>query len=94
MAMFFDIPGTSYSNGTLCVHEYMRDSNAYWNYILDLYFSDLEPTPLIQDLPSNISITLNRCLKVLYSLNGTYDTKLIYDIYNNNEPIVLPVNLR
>lgn len=94
MAMFFDIPGTSYSNGTLCVHEHMLDSNAHWNYLLDLYFKNLEPTSLTQELPESMSIPLNRCLKTLYSPDGTYDTQFIYDMYNKGDPIVLPVNLR
>lgn len=94
MAMFFDIPGTSYSNGTLCVHEHMRDSNAYWNYLLDLYFKNLEPTSLTQELPEIMRIPLNQCLKTLYSPDGTYDTQFIYDMYQQGDPIVLPVNLR
>ncbi|MBN9231415.1 MAG: hypothetical protein J0I93_11260 [Legionella sp.] len=94
MAMFFDIPGTSYSNGTLCVHEHMRDSNAHWNYLLDLYFKNLEPTSLTQELPESMRIPLNQCLKTLYSPDGTYDTQFIYDMYQKGDPIILPVNLR
>lgn len=94
MALFFDIPGTSYSNGTLCVHERMRESYAHWNYLLDLYFKNLEPTALIQKLPESMSTRFNLCLKRLYSADGTYDNQLIYDVYNKSDPIVLPVNLR
>ena len=41
-----------------------------------------------------MSIPLNRCLKSLYSPDGTYDTQFIYDMYHKGDPIVLPVNLR
>lgn len=94
MAMFFDIPGVSYSNGSLCAHEYMRDSHAHWNYILDLYFQEFESNLLIQDLVDDRKSLFNSCLKGLYSTDGTYANQLIYDNYINALPIVLPVNLR
>jgi hypothetical protein len=83
IAMFFDIPGISYSNGTLCVHDYMRESSVHWNELLDLYFRN-----------QSLTSSLNQCLKRLYSSNGQYDPKFIYDQYQQGEPIVLPVNLR
>jgi hypothetical protein len=88
IALFFDIPGTSYSNGTLCVHGSMRQRYAYahWNDLLDLYFKNLNTT--------SIDTELNQCLDRLYSLDGIYDNQSTYDRYNQGKPIVLPVNLR
>lgn len=86
IAMFFDIPGTSRSNGTLCVHEYMREPYAHWNDLLDLYFKNLNT--------ASLDTELNQCIDRLHSLDGTYDPQSTYDMYNQGKPIVLPVNLR
>ncbi|WP_043874043.1 hypothetical protein [Legionella massiliensis] len=93
LALFLEIPGVSHSNGTLCHHTYMQDSQAYWNFLLDLYFKRLVPQGLMANFSAEFSDDYDRCLKAIYSEEGQYDPDLLYQDYSAGKPIILPVYL-
>jgi hypothetical protein len=86
IALFFDLQGTSISNNTLCVHPYMLDVFAHWNFVLDLYSKELQNMPRIPLFETQIAN--------LYSDDGTYDPALSYQRYQHDAFVVFPVHLR
>ncbi|MFC3907504.1 hypothetical protein ACFORL_00240 [Legionella dresdenensis] len=91
IALFLEIPGISFSNGTVCKHADMQDPQAYWNFLLDLYFKRNIANALKIDLPSSMVNQLNTRLTSLYSENGDYNPESLYEEYNQGKPVILPI---
>jgi ankyrin repeat protein len=85
LTMFLEIPGTSISNGTLCLHGTMVDTHAYYNFILNLYFNNEF---------SSMKNEFTNSLNALYSDTGYADTKQLYEAYLEGKPIVMPIFIK
>ncbi|MGQ3888033.1 hypothetical protein ACQUW5_03240 [Legionella sp. CNM-1927-20] len=93
IALFLEIPGISFSNGTVCKHTDMQDSQAFWNFLIDLYFNCFKLTQT-QNLPDPVIKEFNTCLNSLYTEEGDYDTDKLYKDYSQGKPIILPVYIQ
>ncbi|WP_165482644.1 hypothetical protein [Legionella gresilensis] len=93
IALFLEIPGISFSNGTVCKHTDMQDPQAFWNFLIDLYFNYSNFNNR-RNLPISVVRWLDISLRNLYTEEGNYDAEELYKEYSQGKPIILPIYIK